>query len=190
VTVDSVTGLCHSLFHVITVSTFYHFFYLRLRRGSPEERKDRVGPEIPRSVGAFAESVFPRLKWISVAKSTKRLESATEERDSTQHLCLSVAACNRNHANGISRLKVGASMATYPTRPLAMRAIFMSAYYPVESGIDCGSVVFVADHPASAFLQVLVKFVTTSGSMATCPTRNHKSLNHWPGEYAPAVTHW
>jgi len=62
-----------------------------------------ITSEIVYLLGAFAWSVFLRLKWISVAKSDKIFMC-----HSKKHLSLLVAACDRNHANRISRLKVGA----------------------------------------------------------------------------------
>ena len=50
------------------------------------------------------------MKWISVLKSATLFRSATEKCDLKKHLSLSVAACDRNHASRISRLKLSASM--------------------------------------------------------------------------------
>jgi len=48
------------------------------------------------ALDAFALSVFPQMKWISVAKSTKLFRKATVKRDLNKHLSHLVAACDRN----------------------------------------------------------------------------------------------
>jgi len=67
----------------------------------------------PTTLGAFVWSVFLHLKWILVAKSLKMSRSATEKRNLKKHLSLSAAASDQNHANRISRLKVGVCMLVY-----------------------------------------------------------------------------
>ena len=43
-------------------------------------------------------------------KFAKLLRSATEKRDQKKHLSLSVAICDRKHANRVPRPKVGVSL--------------------------------------------------------------------------------
>jgi len=55
-------------------------------------------------------SPWPWFKWILVTKSAKLLKNATENRHPKKHLSLSVAICDRKHANRIPRPEVGVSL--------------------------------------------------------------------------------
>jgi len=65
------------------------------------------------TIGAFTYSAFSRLKWVFVAKFAKLLKSTTEKRNPKKHLSLSVAICDRKHANRIPRPKAGVSLLFY-----------------------------------------------------------------------------
>jgi len=59
---------------------------------------------------AFAWLAFLQLKWIPFAKFAKHFRRAIERCNLKKHLLLLAEVCNRNQANRISRLKVGASI--------------------------------------------------------------------------------